>query len=547
MRYLGFSNEHNKRILAMTSEKHVYGPDDLASFDAESALGQPGEYPFTRGIYRDMYRSRGWTMRQYAGFGNARETNKRFRYLLSNGQTGLSTAFDLPTQMGYDSDDPLALGEVGKTGVAIDSLADMEILFDQIDLGKVSTSMTINATSAILLAMYRAVGKKQGVDSKLLQGTIQNDILKEYEARNTYIYPPAQSMRLITDIFEFCAREMPKWNTISISGYHIREAGATAVQELAFTFANGIAYVEQARARGLDVDLFAPQLSFFFVAQMDLFEEVAKFRAARRLWASIMKNRFGAKNPKSMMLRFHVQTAGSSLTSQQPDNNIVRTTIEAMAAVLGGAQSLHTNSKDEALSLPTEASALTALRTQQIIAFETGLTSVVDPFAGSYYVEELTSKLEREVIEYLDKIEKMGGAMRAVESGFIQKEIQDSAYEFHKDVESGLRTVVGVNKFIDEKSEQDKLHKVDPKLEEEQKKSLAEIKAKRDNKRVEDTLAKLSVAARTSDAPGTDEKNQNANNLLPFICEAVEAYATVGEISNTLRKAFGKYRPTPTL
>jgi len=525
----------------MTSEKNVYGPDDLASFDDETALGQPGEYPFTRGIYRDMYRSRGWTMRQYAGFGNARETNKRFRYLLSNGQTGLSTAFDLPTQMGYDSDDPLALGEVGKTGVAIDSLADMEVLFDQIDLGKVSTSMTINATSAILLAMYRAVGKKQGVDSKLLQGTIQNDILKEYEARNTYIYPPAQSMRLITDIFEFCAKEMPKWNTISISGYHIREAGATAVQELAFTFANGIAYVEQARSRGLDVDVFAPQLSFFFVAQMDLFEEVAKFRAARRLWARIMKERFGAKNPKSMMLRFHVQTAGSSLTSQQPDNNIVRTTIEAMAAVLGGAQSLHTNSKDEALSLPTEASALTALRTQQIIAFETGLTSVVDPFAGSYYVEDLTNKLEKEVTDYLEKIEKMGGAMRAVESGFIQKEIQDSAYEFHKDVESGRRTVVGVNKFIDEKTEQEKLHKVDPKLEDEQKKSLAALKAKRDNKRVQETLARLSEAA------AEKEPEAKPENLLPFICEAVESYATVGEISNTLRKAFGKYRPTPTL
>ena len=531
----------------MTSEKHVYGPDDQDSFDPQSSLGQPGEYPFTRGIYRDMYRSRGWTMRQYAGFGNARETNKRFRYLLANGQTGLSTAFDLPTQMGYDSDDPLALGEVGKTGVAIDSLADMEVLFDQIDLGKVSTSMTINATSAILLAMYRAVGKKQGVDSKLLQGTIQNDILKEYEARNTYIYPPAQSMRLITDIFEFCANEMPKWNTISISGYHIREAGATAVQELAFTFANGIAYVEQARSRGLDVDVFAPQLSFFFVAQMDLFEEVAKFRAARRIWAHIMKNRFGAKNPKSMMLRFHVQTAGSSLTSQQPDNNIVRTTIEAMAAVLGGAQSLHTNSKDEALSLPTEASALTALRTQQIIAFETGLTSVVDPFAGSYYVEELTSKLESEVLEYLEKIEKMGGAMRAVESGFIQREIQDSAYEFHKDVESGRRTVVGVNKFIDEKTDQDKLHKVDPKLEEEQKRNLAELKKKRDGKRVDEALAKLSAAAQSPAEGGAAQDGGTRENLLPYICEAVENYATVGEISNTLRKAFGKYRPTPTL
>lgn len=523
------------RKRAMTSEKHVYGPGDLAPDHSDQKLGQPGEYPFTRGIYRDMYRSRQWTMRQYAGFGNARETNKRFRYLLSNGQTGLSTAFDLPTQMGYDSDDALALGEVGKTGVAIDSLADMETLFEEINLGKVSTSMTINSTSAILLAMYRAVGKKQGVESKLLQGTIQNDILKEYEARNTYIYPPAQSMRIITDIFEFCSKEMPKFNTISISGYHIREAGATAVQELAFTFANGIEYVNAAISRGFDVDVFAPQLSFFFVAQMDLFEEVAKFRAARRLWARIMKERFNAQNPKSMMLRFHVQTAGSSLTSQQPDNNIVRTTIEAMAAVLGGAQSLHTNSKDEALSLPTEASALTALRTQQIIAFETGLSSIVDPFAGSYYVESLTDKLEAEVVEYLERIEKMGGAMRAVESGFIQKEIQDSAYEFHKDVESGRRTVVGVNKFIDEATEQDKLHRVDPQLEIEQKASLARIKSERDNEKVEETLKKLNAAAR-----GTE-------NLLPYICDAVESYATVGEISNTLRTAFGKYRPAATL
>ncbi|CAN5257459.1 methylmalonyl-CoA mutase family protein [soil metagenome] len=519
----------------MTEDKHVWKPEDLAAWDKEAKLGEPGAYPYTRGIYADMYRSKNWTMRQYAGFGNAAETNKRFQYLLQNGQTGLSTAFDLPTQMGYDSDDPMALGEVGRTGVAIDTLKDMEALFDGIDLGKVSTSMTINATSAILLAMYRAVGEKQGVDAKLLQGTIQNDILKEYEARNTYIFPPTGSMRLITDIFEYCSTEMPRWNTISISGYHIREAGATAVQELAFTFANAIQYVRAAISRGLDIDTFAPQLSFFFVAQMDLFEEIAKFRAARRLWARIMKEQFHAKNPKSLMLRFHVQTAGSSLTQQQPDNNIVRTTVEAMAAVLGGAQSLHTNSKDEALSLPSEAAALTALRTQQIIASETGVGNVVDPFGGSYFLEELTDKIEKDAEVYLQKIEELGGAICAVEQGYIQKEIQESAYQYHCSVEDKRRIIVGVNRFIDETSEKIEIHRVDPKLEEVQVADLQRVKASRDKEKVDYALNKLAEGA-----AGTD-------NLMPLICTAVQAYATVGEISNTLRKSFGKFRPVATL
>jgi methylmalonyl-CoA mutase, N-terminal domain len=519
----------------MSQSKNVGKPEDLANWQAQQKLGEPGKYPFTRGIYNEMYRSRKWTMRQYAGFGNASETNKRFRYLLANGQTGLSTAFDLPTQMGYDSDDPMSLGEVGKTGVAIDSLVDMERLFDQIDLSKVSTSMTINATSAILLAMYRACGMKQGAKSEQLQGTIQNDILKEYEARNTYIFPPTQSMRIITDIFEFCSKEMPHWNTISISGYHIREAGATAVQELAFTFANAIEYVESAVRRGLDVDLFAPQLSFFFVAQMNILEEVAKFRAARRLWAKLMKERFNAKSPKSMMLRFHVQTAGSSLTSQQPENNIVRTTIEAMAAVLGGAQSLHTNSKDEALSLPTEASALTALRTQQIIGFESGIGNVVDPFGGSYYIESLTDQIEADVVAYLQKIEEMGGAIKAVESGYIQKEIQDSAYQDHLEVEANRRLVVGVNSFIDENEEQMHVHRMDPALETTQVAALKKLRETRDNKAVQEALHALGIAERTNE------------NLMPYICQAVEVYATVGEITNTLRESFGKFRPIATL
>ena len=513
----------------------VWRQDDLKQWQFGKKLGKPGSFPFTRGIYADMYRTRRWTMRQYAGFGNAEETNKRFRYLLGNGQTGLSVAFDLPTQMGLDSDDPMALGEVGKTGVAIDSLKDMERLFDQIDLGKVSTSMTINATAAILLAMYRAVGKKQGVESNQLQGTIQNDILKEYEARNTYIYPPHASLRIITDIFEFCSSEMPRFNTISISGYHIREAGATAVQELAFTFANAIEYIQAALSRGLDVDSFAPQLSFFFVSQMDFFEEIAKFRAARRIWAHLMKEKFGAKSEKSMMLRFHVQTAGSSLTPQQPDNNIVRTTLEALSAVLGGAQSLHTNSKDEAIALPTESSALTALRTQQIIAAETGIGSVVDPMGGSYYVESLTDQLESQVLEYLSKIEAQGGAVNAVENGYIQKEIQDAAYEFHQDIEAGRRIVVGVNKFIDKQEEKIHILRIDPSLEENQRSALVRLRAERDNGEVAKALQNLERAANSED------------NLIPLICAAVEHYATVGEISNTLRKSFGKFRPISTL
>ena len=519
----------------MKEEKIVYEPDDLKSWEPETKLGEAGKFPFTRGIHADMYRSRLWTMRQYAGFGSAEETNERFRYLLDNGQTGLSTAFDLPTQMGLDSDDPMANGEVGRTGVAIDTLADMERLFDKIDLSKVSTSMTINSTSSILLSMYRAVGMKQGVDAKKLRGTIQNDILKEYEARNTYIYPPASSMRLITNIFEYCSKEMPLWNTISISGYHIREAGATAVQELAFTFANGCEYVKAAQASGLDVDVFAPQLSFFFVAQMDFFEEIAKFRAARRIWASLMKDKFGAKNPKSWMLRFHVQTAGSSLTQQQPDNNVVRTALEALSAVLGGCQSLHTNSKDEALALPTPASALLALRTQQIIAFETGVSNVVDPCGGSYYLEDLTDRIEKEVRVYLEKIEKMGGATAAIETGYIQKEIQESAYKYHQEVESKERIVVGVNDFIDTARDDIPIQRVDPRIEKEQKERLAKVKSGRDQKKTESALRALEEAEKGSD------------NLIPYIIEAVESYASVGEISSTLKKTFGKFRPPVTL
>ncbi len=534
------------------SGQNVFRPQDLADFQYDRDLGEPGRYPFTRGIYRDMYRSRFWTMRQYAGFGDADATNRRFRYLLDNGQTGLSVAFDLPTQMGLDSDDAMALGEVGRTGVAIDTLKDMERLFDQIDLGKVSTSMTINSTSAILLAMYRAVGVKQGVNPRQLAGTIQNDILKEYEARNTYIFPPRGSMRLITDIFQYCSKEMPRWNTISISGYHIREAGATAVQELAFTFANAIEYVRAAISTGLDVDDFAPQLSFFFVAQMNFFEEVAKFRAARRLWAKIMKNMFNAKSDKSMNLRFHVQTAGSSLTLQQPDNNIVRTTLEALAAALGGCQSLHTNSKDEAIALPTEASALTALRTQQIIAFESGVGSVVDPVGGSYYIESLTSKIEAEVEDYLKRIEEMGGAIKAVESGFIQKEIQDAAYEYHQEVEAGRKQVVGVNCFIDEEEEQIPVQRIAPELETRQVEALKKVRAERDNAKVERLLKELTEAAAIELAQDSQPVQGQAPldsrpNLIPLICDAVEAYASVGEISGALKKSFGKFRPMVTI
>jgi len=490
----------------------------------------PGEFPYTRGIYREMYRGRLWTMRQYAGFGTAEESNRRYRYLLSQGTTGLSVAFDLPTQMGYDSDHPMAVGEVGRVGVAISSLADMERLFQDIPLENVSTSMTINSTAAILLALYALVAEKQGADRRKLSGTIQNDILKEYIARGTYIYPPRAAMRIITDIFAWAGAEMPEWNTISISGYHIREAGSTAVQELAFTFANAVAYIEAAIRAGLAVDSFAPRLSFFFNAHSDFLEEIAKFRAARRIYAKLMRDRFDAKDPRSMMLRFHVQTAGSTLTAQQPDVNIVRTAIEAMAAVLGGAQSLHTNSRDEALALPTEESARIALRTQQIIAYETAVTNTADPVGGSEYIESLTDELERGVSRYLAEIQSMGGTLRAIESGFIQNEIQNSAYRFQRAVESGERIVVGVNRFRQEDERPASTFRLDPALERSQVERLREVRAGRSASVVAESLAALEQAAR-----GTD-------NLMPRILTAAAAYTTVGEISDTLRRVFGEHR-----
>jgi methylmalonyl-CoA mutase N-terminal domain/subunit len=493
-------------------------------------LGMPGDYPYTRGVQNTMFRGRFWTMRQYAGFATAEESNKRYKYLLQQGQTGLSVAFDLPTQIGYDSDHALSQGEVGKVGVAIDSLADMELLFEGIPLDKVSTSMTINAPAAVLLAMYIAVGEKQGVSPDKLNGTIQNDILKEYVARGTYIYPPLPSMRLITDIFAYCSKQVPNWNTISISGYHIREAGSTAEQEIAFTLADGVAYVDAAIKAGLDVDDFAPRLSFFFNAHNDLLEEVAKYRAARRIWATIMKERFKAKNPKSMMLRFHTQTGGSTLTAQQPDNNIVRVAIQALAAVLGGTQSLHTNSRDEALALPSEDSVKIALRTQQIIAYESGVAETVDPLAGSYYVESMTDRIEAGVRKYLDKIDSLGGAVKAIENGYIQQEIQDAAYAYQMDIESGERVVVGLNKFQVQEKPPTGLLKVDPKVGEMQSKKLVELKATRDNAAVSAALKKLENAAKGED------------NLMPLILEAVRVYATLGEISDVLRVVFGEYQ-----
>ncbi|WP_054670508.1 acyl-CoA mutase large subunit family protein [Calditerricola satsumensis] len=493
-------------------------------------LGFPGEYPFTRGIQPTMYRGKFWTMRQYAGYGTAEETNRRFRYLLEQGQTGLSVAFDLPTQIGYDSDHPMALGEVGKVGVAIDSLEDMEALFEGIPLDRVSTSMTINAPAAILLAMYIAVAEKQGVPADKLSGTIQNDILKEYIARGTYIFPPKPSMRLITDIFAYCSAHVPKWNTISISGYHIREAGSTAVQEVAFTLANAIAYVEAALAAGLEVDQFAPRLAFFFNAHNHFFEEIAKFRAARRMWAKIMKERFGAKNPRSMMLRFHTQTGGSTLTAQQPDNNIVRVALQALAAVLGGTQSLHTNARDEALALPTEESARIALRTQQIIAYETGVADTVDPLGGSYYVEALTDRIEEEAWAYIRKIDELGGAVAAIEQGYQQREIRKAAYETQRKIESGELVVVGVNKFRLENEKQPELLRVDPAIAEKQKAKLERLRQKRDNALVAKRLEALRKAAR-----GTE-------NLMPYILDAVRAYCTVGEICGVLREEFGEYQ-----
>ncbi|MBW7884936.1 MAG: methylmalonyl-CoA mutase family protein [Caldilineaceae bacterium] len=510
----------------------VYVPDGAEPDHYAEKLGFPGEYPFTRGVQPNMYRGRFWTMRQYAGFGNARESNQRYKFLIGQGQTGLSVAFDLPTQIGYDADHVFAEGEVGKVGVSISSLRDMETLLDGIPLDKVSISMTINAPAAILLAMVIAVGKQQGVAPDKLRGTVQNDILKEYIARGTYIFPPGPSMRLITDIFSYCAAEVPKWNTISISGYHIREAGSTAVQEVAFTLANGIEYVKQAIAMGLDVDRFAPQLSFFFNAHNNFLEEVAKFRAARRLWARIMRERFGAQNPDSWKLRFHTQTGGSTLTAQQPDNNIVRVTLQALSAVLGGTQSLHTNSKDEALALPTEKAVEIALRTQQIIAYESGVADTVDPLAGSYYVEWLTDEIQRRAEAYIARIDELGGALRAVEEGFVQREIQDAAYRTQRAVEKGQQVVVGVNRFQTDEHSVGELLRVDENVRLEQISRLTALRAERDHSRVQASLARLDEAARNPQAA-----------LMPLIIEAVEAYATLGEICDTLRAVFGEYAP----
>ncbi|MEM3728587.1 MAG: methylmalonyl-CoA mutase family protein [Candidatus Bathyarchaeia archaeon] len=510
----------------------LYTPADIANLDYFGDLGFPGEYPFTRGVYPTMYRARFWTMRQYAGFGTAEQTNQRFKYLLSQGQTGLSVAFDFPTQVGYDCDHPMAKGEVGKAGVSVSTLRDMEIVFEGIPLDKITTSMTINAPAAVLLAMYIVVGEKQGVPQNALDGTVQNDILKEYVARGMYIFPPKPSMRLVTDIFEYCAKNVPKWNTISISGYHIREAGATAVQEIAFTFANAIAYVQAAIERGLDVDKFAGRLSFFFAAHNNLFEEVAKFRAARRLWARIMRERFGAKNPASWMLRFHTQTSGVSLTAQQPLNNIIRVTIQALAAVLGGTQSLHTNSFDEAYALPSEQAVTIALRTQQIIAYESGVADTIDPLGGSYYVEYLTNQIEEKAAQYIERIDEMGGAVAAIEKGFMQKEIMESAYRYQKEVESKKRIVVGVNEFISEEKTPIKILRIDPEIEKTLIKRLNEVKRQRNNTKVKEALDNLRKAAEKEDA-----------NLMPFIIQAVKEYATLGEICDILRQVFGEYKP----
>jgi len=510
--------------------KRLYTPLDVADLDYSDELGFPGESPFTRGVQPTMYRGRLWTMRQYAGFATPEETNKRYKYLLEHGQTGLSVAFDLPTQIGYDSDHPLSEGEVGKVGVAIDTLKDIEILFDGIPLDKVSTSMTINSTAAILLTMYIAMAEKQGVKSEVLQGTIQNDVLKEYAARGTYIYPPLESMRIVTDIFAFCKERVPRWNTISISGYHMREAGCTAVQEVAFTLADGIAYVEAAIRAGLDVDSFASRLAFFFCCHNTFIEEIAKFRAARRLWGRMMKERFKARRDESCMLRFHTQTAGCSLTAQQPDNNVVRVAFQALAAVLGGTQSLHTNSRDEAYGLPTEDSVRLALRTQQLIAYESGVADVIDPFGGSYAVEALTDEIGRKSMEYVEKIEAMGGAIKAIESGYIQGEIGESAYQYQKEIEKKKRIIVGLNQFQIEEAPLRDILRINPEVEQYQKEKLAKVKRERNNTKVEQTLAVLKKAAQ-----GTD-------NVVPPILEAVKAYATLGEISDTLREVFGEYK-----
>jgi len=522
-----------KKIFETTSGiklKRVFTPLDIEDIDYLTYLGLPGEYPYTRGVQPTMYRGRLWTMRQYAGFGTAEDTNKRYKYLLEQGQTGLSVAFDLPTQIGYDSTHPLSRGEVGKCGVAIDSLLDMEILFDSIPLDKVSTSMTINSTAATLLCMYIAVAEKQGISSEKLRGTIQNDILKEYVARGTYIYPPLESMRITTDIFAFCKERIPLWNTISISGYHIREAGATAVQEIAFTLANGIAYVQAAISAGLDVDDFAPRLSFFFNSHNNFLEEVAKFRAARRLWSKIMKERFKAKNPRSCMLRFHTQTAGCTLTAQQPINNIVRVAFQAMAAVLGGTQSLHTNSYDEALALPCEEAVRTALRTQQIIGFETGVADTIDPLGGSYAIESLTNQIEEKANEYIKKIDDMGGAVKAIENGYMQKEIGESAYKYQKSIEQEEQIIVGLNKFQIEEEPPTNLLTVNPEVEELQKEKIKKIKSERENGKVEKLLKELKDVAKSKE------------NLIPPILEVVKAYGTLGEIADALRDVFGEYK-----
>ncbi|MFL5627423.1 MAG: methylmalonyl-CoA mutase [Ktedonobacteraceae bacterium] len=502
--------------------------EDLQHFDVHAQLGYPGEYPFTRGIQPGMYRSRLWTMRQYAGFASAEESNKRYHFLLAHGTTGLSVAFDLPTQMGYDADHPLSQGEVGKVGVSISSLEDMETLLHGLPLERISTSMTINATASILLALYIAVAKKQGVEVRKLSGTVQNDVLKEYIARGTYIYPPRHSMRIITDIFRYCSEELPRWNTISISGYHIREAGASAVQEVAFTLSNAISYVQAAVDAGLNVDTFAGQLSFFFNSHNNLFEEVAKFRAARRMWAKIMRERFHAQDPRSMMLRFHTQTAGSTLTAQQPDNNIVRTAYQALAAVLGGTQSLHTNSKDEALSLPTEDAARVALRTQQMLAYETGVADVVDPLAGSYYVESLTNAIEERAWNYIEQIDALGGSVRAIERGFMQAEIEQSAYNYQQALDNQQAIVVGVNRFVQEDEQKPVLLRVDPEVGKRQIARLAALRQRRDNERVQQALTALERGAAGN------------NNLLPLIIAAVESYATLGEISDAMRHVFGE-------
>jgi methylmalonyl-CoA mutase, N-terminal domain len=513
--------------------KPLYGPED-PSLDPERDLGEPGAYPFTRGVYPGMYRKRLWTMRQYAGFGSAEETNRRFRYLLDAGQTGLSVAFDLPTQMGYDSDHPKAHGEVGRVGVSIDSLADMELLLKEIPLAEVSTSMTINATASTLLLLYQLVAEKQGVAKEAITGTTQNDILKEYAARGTYIYPPKPSMRIITDLFAYCRDELPRWNTISISGYHMREAGCTAAQEIAFTIADGIAYVEAAIEAGLDVDEFAPRLSFFFACHMNFFEEIAKFRAARRLWAKVMKDHFQAKNPKSMMLRFHTQTGGATLTAQQPEINIVRTALEALAAVAGGTQSLHTNSYDEALALPTEKSATIALRTQQLIGYEAGVADTADPLAGSYFVESLTNELQEAAEGLLRQVSELGGAVEAVDSGWVKQQIEESAYRIHQGIESGERVVVGVNRFVADQEDPVELMEIDPELERRQIERVAKVRAERDQPTVDKALTALGEAARGSD------------NLLYPMKDALAAYATLGEVSDVLREVYGEYEPRMT-